>query len=83
MTWLTLVLWFPRIVEGFPMRLPGRGLRFPALANASARSRPLPLLPGRSGEHQSPSVGPLPATRTTAGNGPSPSGRVRVPRMVI
>src|SRR6516162_1889977 len=55
----------------------------PAAANALARSRPLPLVPGRSGEHQSRSVGPLPATRTTAGNGPSPPGRVMVPYMVM
>ena len=45
--------------------------------------RPLPLVPGSSGEHQSRSVGPLPATSTTAGNGPSPSGSMRVPRMVM
>src|SRR5690348_14189936 len=45
--------------------------------------RALPLVPGRSGVFQSRSVGPLPATKTIAGNGPAPDGRTTVPRMVI
>src|SRR5207302_4490649 len=45
--------------------------------------RALPLDPGSSGEFQSRSVGPLPATITTAGNGPGPAGLTSVPYMVV
>jgi hypothetical protein len=55
----------------------------PASANASAKSLALPLVPGSRVEHQSRSVGPLPATKTTAGNGPLPAGSVSVPRIVM
>jgi hypothetical protein len=44
-----------------------------------ANKRALPLEPGRRGEFQSRSVGPLPATITTAGKGPGPSGLTNVP----
>src|SRR5690348_16649971 len=55
----------------------------PAWANASASRWALPLGPGSSGEFQSRSVGPLPATMTTAGNGPAPDGLTTVPSMVV
>ena len=64
-------------------RLSYRSDAKPARESSSAMSRALPLAPGRSGVFQSRSVGPLPATRTAAGNGPLPNGRSKVPRTVI
>ena len=45
----------------------------PAAAVGAGEQRGAPITVG----------GPLPATSTTAGNGPSPSGTMRVPRMVM
>jgi hypothetical protein len=59
---------------------PGRPREHAVASGRARRRRPRP---GKSGEHQSRSVGPLPATRTTAGNAPSPSGRSTVPAIVI
>lgn len=56
-----------------------RSVTNPSRVRASASMRPLQLVPGIRGEHQSRSVGPLPATKTTPGCGPVPAGLVRVP----
>ena len=50
----------------------------PRACSASASCAPLPFLPGRSGDVQSRSVGPLPAKNTTHGAAPSLAGRAMV-----
>ena len=64
-----------------------------ACRSAARRSQPAPTpprsdgrchwIPASSGEFQSRSVGPLPATITTAGNGPGPDGLTNVPYTVV
>ena len=46
----------------------------PRACSASASCAPLPFVPGRSGDVQLRSVGPLPAKNTTHGAGPSLAG---------
>ena len=60
-------------------RLSYRSVMNPSRVRASASRRPLQLVPESRGEHQSRSVGPLPATKTIPGCGPAPAGLVRVP----
>ncbi len=50
----------------------------PLSCKASASCAPLPFVPGRSGDVQSRSVGPLPAKNTTHGEAPSPAGNAIV-----
>ena len=50
----------------------------PRACRASASCAPLPFVPGRSGESQSRSVGPLPAKNTTHGAAPSLAGHAIV-----
>ena len=50
----------------------------PRSCRASASCAPLPFVPGRSGDVQSRSVGPLPAKNTTHGAASSLAGKVMV-----
>ena len=50
----------------------------PRACRARASWAPLPFVPGRSGDVQLRSVGPLPAKKTTHGVAPSLAGRVIV-----